>query len=239
MRHKDIYDIPLNMCMRPITPEQMERIDANSEKLGVPRILLMENAGRAIVEYLENHFKDLSGKKVVVIAGTGNNGGDGFVAARHLAGYGSKVTVILLAVDVKTDEAATNWRGLKNMTKTAQLITRSDAGFEEKLEKDILDADIVIDAIFGTGIKGILKPPQSTAIDLINRSKAYTVAVDIPSGLDPLTGEVHDRAVAADATVTFHRIKTGLLKRSDLTGKVILAPIGIPPEAEQGVLVEQ
>ncbi|MCL4436969.1 MAG: NAD(P)H-hydrate epimerase [Thaumarchaeota archaeon] len=214
----------------------MERIDANSEKLGVPRILLMENAGRAIAEHLKNHFKTLAGKKIVVVAGTGNNGGDGFVAARHLAGYGAKITVILLGLDVKTSEAATNWRALKSMTKTVRLIARSDAGFEEELERSILDADIVVDAIFGTGIKGLLKPPQSTAIDLINRSKAYAVAVDIPSGLDPLTGEVHDRAVAADTTVTFHRVKTGLLKRSDLTGEVILAPIGVPPEAEEGVL---
>lgn len=225
------------MCVQPsITPEQMERIDANSEKLGVPRILLMENAGRAIAEHLKNHFKTLAGKKIVVVAGTGNNGGDGFVAARHLAGYGAKITVILLGLDVKTSEAATNWRALKSMTKTVRLIARSDAGFEEELERSILDADIVVDAIFGTGIKGLLKPPQSTAIDLINRSKAYAVAVDIPSGLDPLTGEVHDRAVAADTTVTFHRVKTGLLKRSDLTGEVILAPIGVPPEAEEGVL---
>lgn len=223
----------------PITPEQMEQIDANSEKLGVPRILLMENAGRAIAEHLKNHFKDLTDKKTVVVAGTGNNGGDGFVAARHLAGYGAKTTVILLGLDVKTSEAATNWRGLKNMNKTVRLITRSDAGFDKELERNILDADFVIDAIFGTGIKGMLKPPQSTAIDMINQSKAYTVAVDIPSGLDPLTGEVHDRAVAADATVTFHRIKTGLLRRSDLTGEVILAPIGIPPEAEEGVLLEE
>ncbi|MBI2938562.1 MAG: NAD(P)H-hydrate epimerase [Thaumarchaeota archaeon] len=223
----------------PITPEQMERIDANSEKLGVPRILLMENAGKAIAEHLKNHFKDLTGKKAVVVAGTGNNGGDGFVAARHLAGYGAKTTVILLGLDVKTSEAATNWRGLRNMNKTVRLITRSDTGFDKELERNILDADFVIDAIFGTGIKGMLKPPQSTAIDLINQSKAYTVAVDIPSGLDPLTGEVHDRAVAADATVTFHRIKTGLLRRSDLTGEVILAPIGIPPEAEEGALLEE
>ncbi len=227
------------MCMQTtITPEQMERIDANSEKLGVPRILLMENAGRAIAEHLKNHFKDLTDKKIIVAAGTGNNGGDGFVAARHLAGYGAKTTVILLGLDVKTSEASTNWRALRNMTKTVRLITRSDAGFEKELERSILDADIVVDAIFGTGIKGMLKPPQSTAIDLINQSKAYTVAVDIPSGLDPLTGEVHDRAVAADATITFHRIKTGLLQRNTLTGEVILAPIGIPPEAEEGVFEE-
>jgi NAD(P)H-hydrate epimerase len=222
----------------PITPEQMERIDANSEKLGIPRILLMENAGRAIAEHLKNHFKDLADKKIVVVAGTGNNGGDSFVAARHLAGYDTKITVILLGPNIKTDEALTNWNGLRNMTKTIRLITRSDTDFEAKLEKNILDADIVVDAIFGTGIKGMLKAPQSTAINLINQSKAYTVAVDIPSGLDPLTGEVHDRAVAADATITFHRIKTGLLKRSDLTGEVTLAPIGVPPEAEEGVLEE-
>ncbi len=221
--------------MQTITPQQMDKIDANSEKLGIPRILLMENAGRAIAEHLKNHLKDIAGRKAVVVAGTGNNGGDGFVAARHLAGYGVDVIVILLGHDLKTSEATVNWRGLQNMTKTVKLLTVDDPSFEVLLEDSILDADIVIDAIFGTGIRGVLREPHSDAIDLINRSKAYTLSVDIPSGLDPLTGEIHDKAVIADATVTFHRPKTGLTKRRDTTGEVIVAPIGVPPEAEEKV----
>ncbi|MFQ6135145.1 MAG: NAD(P)H-hydrate epimerase [Nitrososphaerales archaeon] len=221
--------------MQTITPEQMDKIDANSEKLGIPRILLMENAGRAVAEHLKSRLRDLARRKVVVVAGTGNNGGDGFVAARHLAGYGADVTVILLGRDLKTSEASLNWRGLRNMAKTVKLLTIDDPSFEESLEKSILGASIVIDAIFGTGIRGVLREPHSKAIDLINRSKAYILSLDIPSGLDPLTGEVHDRSVIADATVTFHKPKTGLMKRQDIAGEVVVAPIGVPPEAEEGV----
>ena len=221
--------------MQTITPQQMDKIDANSEKLGIPRILLMENAGRAIAEHLKNHLKDIAGRKAVVVAGTGNNGGDGFVAARHLAGYGVDVIVILLGHDLKTSEAALNWRGLKSMTKTVKVLTLDNPSFDEALEKHVLGADIIIDAIFGTGIRGILREPHSKAIDLINRSKAYTLSVDIPSGLDPLTGEIHDKSVITDATVTFHKPKTGLMKRRDIAGEVVVAPIGVPPEAEEGI----
>ncbi len=222
--------------METITPQQMEKIDANSENLGVPRLLLMENAGRAVADYLKRRFGDLVGRRVVVVAGTGNNGGDGFVAARHLAGYGADVTVILLGrEEFKTDEASLNWRGLKNMIKTVKLVTMNDASFEASLEKLILNADMVVDAVFGTGVRGRIREPYSTAIEQVNRSKAYTLSVDIPSGLDPLTGEVHDKSVVADATVTFHKAKTGLMKRLDLAGEVVVASIGVPPESEEGV----
>ncbi len=222
--------------MHAITPEQMDKIDANSEKLGIPRILLMENAGRALSEHIINHIKELDSRKMVVVAGTGNNGGDGFVAARHLAGHGKKITVILLGNNVKTSEATINWIGIKNMFKTIKLLTTDDSYFENKMEKIILEADIVIDAIFGTGIKGVPRKLHSNSISLINESKAYILSVDIPSGLDPLTGEVNEISVIANATITFHRVKIGLLKRKDITGEIFLKPIGVPPEAEEGVM---
>ncbi len=221
--------------MEIITPQQMDKIDANCEKLGIPRILLMENAGRAVAEHLKNQVKEIINKKVVIVAGTGNNGGDGFVAARHLAGYGAKVNVILLGRDLKTEEAAINWRGLNSMTQTVKLLTINNNSFSATLQRLIRDADLIIDAILGTGIKGKLKEPYSKAIDLINWSTAYVLSVDVPSGLNPLTGEVHEKCVTADATVTFHKLKVGLMKRQDITGELFLAPIGIPPEAEQGV----
>jgi NAD(P)H-hydrate epimerase len=213
----------------------MNQIDSNSTVLGIPRLLLMENAGRAIAEHLKDHFGDLKGRRTVAVAGTGNNGGDSFVAVRHLAGYGASVSVVLLGHDLKTEEASINWRILRNMAKTVRLIAYGELGFDHSLKEEIIGSEIIIDAAFGTGIRGIMKDPYATAIDLINRSNAYIVAVDIPSGLDPLTGEVHDRAVSADTTVTFHRPKTGLAKRPDLTGEVIVMPIGVPPEAETGV----
>jgi len=220
-----------------ITPEEMDRIDRESERLGVPRILLMENAGRAVAEYVRNRLRDPAGRLVVVVAGTGNNGGDGFAAARHLAGYGADVRVILLGREegLKTEEASLNWHILRNMRRTVRLITADEPSFEESMEETVLNADVVVDAIFGTGIKGRLREPYSKAIDIINRSNAYTVSVDVPSGLDPLTGEIHDKAVQADATVTFHKAKVGLLRSSGTVGELVVAPIGVPPEAEEGV----
>ena len=99
------------------------------------------------------------------------------------------------------------------------------------------NSDIIIDGIFGTGIKGEIRGPFSTAIDLINDSNAYVVSVDIPSGLNPNDGSFHEKCVKADATVTFHRIKTGLIRSKEYTGEVHLEKIGIPSESEQGVLI--
>jgi len=222
--------------MHPITPNQMDKIDTNSEKLGIPRILLMENAGSVLADHIINHVKELDSRKVVVVAGTGNNGGDGFVAARHLAGYSKEISVILLGNKMKTKESTLNWNGIKNMYKTIKLLTTDEFDFEKKMKTIILEADIIIDAIFGTGIKGLPRKLHSNAINLINDSKAYILSVDVPSGLDPLTGEVNNISVIANETITFHRFKIGLLKRKDITGKIILKSIGVPPEAEEGVM---
>ena len=95
----------------------------------------------------------------------------------------------------------------------------------------INNANVIIDGIFGIGIKGKIREPHSSIIDAINGSKAYKVAVDVPSGLDPDTGKIHDKCIKADATITFHRMKKGLPKKS-VCGKIIVEPIGIPPDAE-------
>ena len=223
--------------MLTIDADQMNKIDENSEKLGLPRVILMENAGRAVAEYANRRIEKLKGKKIVIVAGNGNNGGDGFVAARHLAGYGIDVLVILVGEEkFKTNESNLNWKVLRQMSKSVSIITRADPGFLALTKRNISNADVIIDALFGTGIKGKIKQPYSKVIDLMNRSKAYTIAVDIPSGLDPMTGVVHDKSVIADTTLTFHKMRTGLIDRMDITGEVIIVPIGIPPEAEIGVL---
>lgn len=222
--------------MQSITPEQMNKIEANSAKLGVPSVLLMENAGSAVAQYIIDQFKELKSKKIVIVTGTGNNGGDGFVAARHLAHYNAKIKVIFLGLEIKTNEALLNWNGLNNMVKSIQIIKIDDISFKDDLKLSISEADIIIDAIFGTGIRGILREPHSKAIDMINQSKAFVLSVDIPSGLDPLTGDIHEKSVKANTTITFHRYKTGLIKRKDITGKLELASIGIPPEAEEEVI---
>ncbi len=222
-----------------ITPEDMRIVDMNTNYLGVPFLLLMENAGRSIVEaIIENYAEDgpMTGKKVVLFAGLGNNGGDGFVAVRHLSAYGCEGIVILLGSPelIRTEIAKVNWQILSKMNLSAKLISLMDASRFKKLEKEVINADIIIDGILGTGIQGELREPIVSAINLMNSSKAFVVAIDLPTGLNPRTGEVQKPTVKANITVTFHKAKPGLLleKNEEYTGKLIVKKIGIPYEAE-------
>jgi NAD(P)H-hydrate epimerase len=169
-------------------------------------------------------------KKVLIFAGLGNNGGDALVVARHLAGHGSKVTVILLGNpdDIKTIECRSNWQVLEKMNSVQLGFGPEDAAN--------FDVDIIVDGILGTGISGDIREPHASAIDLINKTKAFKIAVDVPSGVDPDTGNTANKYVTADMTVTFHKMKRGMPKRKDLCGIIFVEKIGIPPEAEVGVL---
>jgi NAD(P)H-hydrate epimerase len=224
------------MKVGAITSDQMYRIEENGHSgIGMRRFLMMENAGHGISDLVAGRFKRLENKKVVAVCGTGNNGGDGFVASRHLAGYGAKVAVILLGnpSDIKSEEARLNWEIIEKMDSVDIMF-----GIEitDDIKKRIIVADIILDSIFGTGIKREILDPHATAIDLINKSKAFILAVDVPSGMDPNTGKTYDKCVRADATITFHRMKKGLAGRKRFTGPVHVERIGIPPEAERGVL---
>jgi NAD(P)H-hydrate epimerase len=126
-----------------------------------------------------------------------------------------------------------NWSIVGKM-KSIKILTGTNV--LELAKKEISNSNIIIDGIFGTGIKGKIREPYSSAIDLINSSDAYVVAVDIPSGIDPNDGAFHEKCVKADSTVTFHRFKNGLTGNKEYTGKVHLEKIGIPIEAEQGVI---
>lgn len=221
-----------------ITSDQMYRIEENGHSsLGMRRFLMMENAGHGLADFVVGKFKGrLRNKRIVAVCGTGNNGGDGFVASRHLAGYGAKVTIILLGSpsDIKSEEAKLNW-GIVEKMNSIDIFFGDELGIE--IKKVILKADIILDAIFGTGIRGEMREPHSSAIDTINGNKrALIVAVDIPSGFDPNTAKIHDKCVKADATVTFHRLKVGLPRGRKYTGPVHVEWIGIPPEAEEGVI---
>jgi len=217
--------------METIDPEEMRKIESKAESLGISKLLLMENAGSSIARVLRDKFKDLKEKEIVVLVGSGNNGGDGLVAARHLSRYCKNLSVILLSEEMKTPEASKNLDIIKKMRSLKVLLANTKDRLEE-IKDSILKADIIIDAIFGTGIKGSIKEPFSTAIDLINNSKAFKLSVDIPSGLDPLEGKIFDKAVKADLTVTFHKVKKGLMIRRDLVGELKVEDIGIPPDVE-------
>jgi len=215
----------------------MYRIEENGHSaLGMRRFLMMENAGHGISDFVASKFKGrLKNKKIVAVCGTGNNGGDGFVASRHLAGYGSKITIILLGSpsDLRSEEARLNW-GIAEKMDSIEIIFGKE--LNDEVKRRIAKADIILDSIFGTGIKGEIREPYSSAIDAINNSKAYVLAVDVPSGFDPNTAKIHEKCVKADATITFHRLKVGLAKGKKYTGPIHVEWIGIPPEAERGVV---
>ena len=208
------------------------QIEENGHQMGFLRKFMMENAGAAVTKRLVEKFVDVKSKNVLVFAGLGNNGGDGLVIARHLAGYGSNVTVFLLgeADNIRSEECSWNWNLLEKM-ESIKLLTGGNLEYLNNLE-----FDIIIDGILGTGISGKIREPHSSAITFINKSNAFKLAVDVPSGVDPDTGNKNLPHVKADMTVTFHRMKVGMPKRTDVCGEIFVEKIGIPPEAEIGVL---
>jgi len=208
-----------------ITPQEMREAEARASSYGLDEAALMENAGRAVARTVEERCAGVRGSRVLVVCGLGNNGGDGLVAGRHL-GERWRVRILLMgrAVDIRTKEAAENWGRLgpavekTEVQDKAALVTRSDW---------FAWADIILDSILGTGVRGEVREPTATAIGLINSSKATKVAIDVPSGLDPLSGEASSATVRADLTVTLHRAKTGLRGKDEYTGELIAVPIGI------------
>ncbi|MDD1776594.1 MAG: NAD(P)H-hydrate epimerase, partial [Candidatus Helarchaeota archaeon] len=214
-----------------ISPEEMAIIDENTNYLGIPTTLLMENAGRELARIVQSKV-GVQNKSVIIFAGLGNNGGDSFVLARHISRQAKKVLVVLVgdSAKIRTAESKLNWAALLNMGYSINLTVIQDSSEIKKLK--IESPDIVVDGLLGTGVQGKIREPIASAIDLINSLKGVKIAVDIPSGLNPETGAVEDIAVKADLTVTFHKAKTGLVKNKEYVGEIIPVDIGIPPEAE-------
>ena len=208
----------------------MYQIENKGHDMGFFKKFMMENAGDASVKRLAEKLGNLQSKQILIFVGLGNNGGDGLVMARHLAGYDAKVTVMLLGTSdkIKTEESNWNWSILKKMP-SIQLLTGNSIHFD-------FNPDIIIDSILGTGISGDIKEPYASAINYINETNSYKFAVDVPSGLDPQTGDTANICTKCDMTVTFHKMKKGIPKRKELTGEIFVEKIGIPPEAEDGVL---
>jgi len=211
-----------------ISVDQMYQIENKGHDMGFLKKFMMENAGAASVKRLIEKFGSVKGKNILIFIGVGNNGGDGMVMARHLAGYDADVTVKLLGdpEKIKTEESNWNWSLLQKMPSV------------KLLSDDYLDfkPNIIIDGILGTGITGDIREPYATAINFINQTDCYKFAVDVPSGLDPQTGETANIYTKCNMTVTFHKMKKGIPKRKDLTGEIFVEKIGIPPEAENDIL---
>ncbi len=239
VQKEKVEKISKKMSEIAISSNQMYEIEnIGHSKFGMKKVLMMENAGFGVADFIIKKFKNkpISKLKILAICGSGNNGGDAMVTARHLTCLGINLKVIFLGnpSSIKTEEALTNFEIISKMNKTIELIMGSK--MDTKIKKKILNADIIIDGIFGTGIKGEIQDPHLSVIKLINKSKSYIIAVDIPSGLNPNSGEITSNVIRANTTITFHRIKVGLLNNTKYTGDLILKKIGIPLEAEDGII---
>ena len=206
----------------------MRALELNAEYFGVSRLLLMENAGHDVALEVASRFK--RDKSIAIFCGLGGNGGDGFVAARHLSSMGFRVTVILAgkAREITDKAASENWEALQSL-KEAILIHEV---YDSTLMPEVT-AKIVIDALLGIGTKGSLRPPILQLVRKINSMKAFRVAVDVPTGIDADTGEVLGDAVKANLTITFHRTKKGLENAKEYVGELVVKGIGLPKEFEK------
>ena len=220
--------------IKSLTREEMRELDRKAiEEYKIPGIILMENAGRNVAEEVLKMIDNPRKTKVAVLCGKGNNGGDGFVVARHLHNHHIKVNVFLIAnvSDILKDgDAGTNLQILLNM-KIPVKESYDIAGINNIL-KELHYYDILIDALFGTGLSGEVREPFKTLIHGVNNLNKPTVSVDIPSGLDCNTGKTLGVAIKATKTVTFAAGKKGFYLRDgpSYTGKVIISDICIPKE---------
>jgi len=211
----------------PITSREMRAIELNAEYFGVSRLQLMENAGHQVSLEVASRFK--TDKSITVFCGLGGNGGDGFVAARHLLSLGFKTNVVLAgkADEIADKTALENWNAIRSLKDAVPICEVYDSTLVPKIT-----AEIVIDALLGTGTKGKLRPPILDLVKTINASKAFKIAVDVPTGVDSDTGEVLGDAVKADLTITFHRIKSGFENAKKYVGELVVKQIGLPREFE-------
>jgi NAD(P)H-hydrate epimerase len=218
---------PRTPHLRPLTRDEVRDIDRRAiETLGLPGIVLMENAGRGAAELLIELGID---GPVTVVTGKGNNGGDGFVIARHLANHGYNVRVLLFADpnDV-TGDAATNYHVLR----AARMPPRNCAAEPDpaKWRDELASASWIVDALLGTGARGSVREPFATVIEQVNAAGVPVLAVDLPSGLDCDTGQPLGSCIRAVHTATFVAPKQGFGAPGarTYTGQVHVVDIGVP-----------
>lgn len=213
--------------------DEVREIDRKAiEEYEIPGIILMENAGRNVAEEILKMLSWPKKAKVVIFCGKGNNGGDGFVIARHLYNKGVNVSVYLLTriSNVLADgDASTNLKILLNMNLK---VNELPEGNMKEIRKELQDCNIIVDAIFGTGLSGEVREPARSLIMEINETNIPVVSVDIPSGLDCDEGIVLGAAVKATKTVTFVAAKAGFFKECgrEYTGELIVSDISVPKE---------
>ena len=219
------------MANDTITSLEMRAIETNSEYYGVSLLQLMESAGRNVAGEIAARFKPKK-TKVAIFCGPGGNGGDGFVAARYLVCLGFKVEVILStrASNITHRSAKKNWVALQPLKNAIQMTEVKDSALIPEIK-----ADVVVDALLGTGSKGKLRPPIVQLVKKINSMNVFCIAVDVPTGVNSDSGEVLGDVVKADLTVTFYKSKPGLLKAKEYSGEILVKNIGLPYKFEQFV----
>jgi hydroxyethylthiazole kinase-like uncharacterized protein yjeF len=210
--------------------QEMREIDYQAiNDFGIPSLVLMENAGIRTVEVIKELLPEGKGKKVIVLAGKGNNGGDGLVIARHLINSGIKVETFLMAFPEEiSPDSLTNYRILERIsTDIYQLQEEKDL---EQLMLSLLSADLVVDAIYGNGFHGRMNDFESRVARMVNCRNLPVVAVDVPSGIEADTGKVNGEAIKATHTVSFALPKVGLVLEPgrDFTGILKVVDISIP-----------
>ena len=229
--------------MDSLTRDEVRAIDrAAIGELGIPGVILMENAGRNCADAIEGFLVEFPGGKstlsAAIVTGPGNNGGDGYVIARHLAMRGFRVvTFIICPAEKISGDASVNLRAITALKQDIRFLTPEQlAG----LSASLAEFDVVIDAIGGTGIRGPLRGDAAIAVEQINAAGRAVVAVDIPTGLDCDTGQTDGPVVRADLTVTFVAAKRGfdLGVAGEYTGAVVVADIGIPADLVRSISFE-
>jgi ADP-dependent NAD(P)H-hydrate dehydratase / NAD(P)H-hydrate epimerase len=214
--------------MKPVmTPVEAAALDELAEARGIAVADLMERAGYAVARACVDLTGGTYGRRAVVVCGKGNNGGDGFVAARHLARWGVRVAVVVL-----DDPAGLHEPTATNHARLAEVGVRAARFDRGALERELERADVVVDAIFGTGFRGVPEGTWAHAISALNGSTAPVIAVDIPSGVDGASGLIAGDAVWADLTVTFGAAKTGdvLMPGAEAAGDLRVVDIGLPED---------
>ncbi len=208
--------------MKLYTAVEMGSADARAQDLGIPGGVLMERAGAQMASAALERFAP---RRALVVSGGGNNGGDGFVIARELHRSGVDVAVLATKSEYEGDPAI-NLEIFRNLQ--VRFIVQED------LDSELGGADLVVDALLGTGFSGEVRAKEAGIIEKMNSARAPVLAVDVPSGVDGTTGEVQGVAVFADLTVCAHAMKVGCVisPGREHSGEVVAVDIGVPPEAD-------
>ncbi len=218
-----------------MTKDQVRAVDSWAiNELGIPGVVLMENAGRSCAELIKEKLKAIPAPKVCIFCGTGNNGGDGYVIARHLLNSRFKVTVVICGDRTKVKgDAKINLDILEKLHLPIQQLNPKDGDIPARVKEFTAGSDMVVDGLFGTGLTGLLRDDYIQLIESINTCDCPILAVDIPSGLDCDTGRPLGAAVKATYTVTFVAVKKGFAAESaaSYTGEIYIASIGVEPDS--------